>query len=185
MGLDIYLYKVSKNKFLKENEKYTREELEKLTSLTYFPIAEACETIKKNSTKITVTEKEFSPKLIGEYFKINNVEEIHLMSCDVNKQKYTFSLYDEDKKRIGEVTVKDEDIENVIIDKDYEYLAFDIKEIDYQRKGLNDYGWELLPENCSFSDDFENVKKMCKKGGLSNTFVENWIPDHTVLHPWW
>lgn len=58
-------------------------------------------------------------------------------------------------------------------------------EIDYQRKGLNDTGWTLLPENCSYCGDRNVIENLCNKGGLSMSFLENWEDGKTLFCAWW
>ena len=63
--------------------------------------------------------------------------------------------------------------------------VYQTEELDYQRKGLNDYGWSLLPENCTYCFDKDVVEKLVEEGGLSETFIENWIDGETALYAWW
>jgi hypothetical protein len=67
----------------------------------------------------------------------------------------------------------------------FEEYAFQLEELAYQRKGLNDEGWELLPENDALCDDKELVRQLAEQGGLSAEFLDNWIDGCTVFHAWW
>jgi hypothetical protein len=59
-------------------------------------------------------------------------------------------------------------------------------EVDYQRKGLNERGWDLMAcDNCEYTDDYDAVKAMVDEGGLSKTFLTNWKEGETVFCPWW
>lgn len=58
-------------------------------------------------------------------------------------------------------------------------------EIDYQRKGLNDIGWTLLPENCSYCGDRTVIENLCNRGGLSMSFLNNWEDGKTLFCAWW
>ena len=55
----------------------------------------------------------------------------------------------------------------------------------YQRGGLNDEGFEMLPENGSLCDDKELVRRLVEKGGLSPEFIEKWEDGVTVFFNWW
>lgn len=72
-----------------------------------------------------------------------------------------------------------------LITKNNKKYAVIMKEVDYQRKGLNDTGWSLLPENCCYCDDKDLICEMTEDGGLSESFIENWIDDETVFWAWW
>ena len=101
--------------------------------------------------------------------------------------KSTFELEDENHKTIGTITIDYNDKEllnRVTSKKEYVYLACEMEEIDYQRKGLTDEGWDCLPNNCQYIDDYEAVKKITEHG-LSSSFLDSWIPDRTVFHAWW
>lgn len=58
-------------------------------------------------------------------------------------------------------------------------------EVDYQRKGLNDTGWTLLPENCSYCGDRTVIENLCNRGGLSMSFLRNWEDGKTLFCAWW
>ena len=57
--------------------------------------------------------------------------------------------------------------------------------IDYQRKGLTEEGWQLIPENCMYCDDKALIRKMTQVGGLSKSFMTRWRDGKTVFFPWW
>ena len=63
--------------------------------------------------------------------------------------------------------------------------VYQTKEVDYQRKGLNEYGWSLLPENCTYSTNYDNLVELVNEGGLSRSFLDNWIEGETALMAWW
>lgn len=63
--------------------------------------------------------------------------------------------------------------------------AFTLTDLAYQRGGLNETGWELLPENCTLCDDKELVHRLVDKGGLSREFIEKWEDGVTVFYVWW
>lgn len=57
-------------------------------------------------------------------------------------------------------------------------------EIEYQRKGLTDDGWDLLPENCEYCFDSEVVEKLTKEG-LDSEFLNSWVDGKTAFLAWW
>lgn len=191
MGLDIYLFHVSKNEALREGQKYNMQELEKKYPYLHTISVEEklCESIKNVATKIIGTEQVFDADLVGKYAKVENVKYLHqraFCQCPNDEDGFTlFEMYDEDKNSLGEVKIPYNDFSKVLAEHDFEYYAFDLEEIDYQRKGLNDLGWSLMPENCEYDDSKERVKRMCEEGGLSGTFIDNWIDGETVLWCWW
>lgn len=63
---------------------------------------------------------------------------------------------------IGYVEIPQKDWDHVLEEKSCQYYACELIEIDYQRKGLNDYGWEHMPDNCSYCDEKTVVKEMVK-----------------------
>lgn len=94
---------------------------------------------------------------------------------DYNKIVVVFTFNDTDTPYEGKY----------ITEKNTNKYAVKLEEIDYQRKGLNDTGWGLLPENCGYCDDKDLIRKITKEGGLSESFIENWIDDETVFWAWW
>lgn len=188
MGLDIYLFNVRKNDTLKENETYTREDIEKIANISTFELKskDICKTIRDKSVIINVIDKVFSPKLIGKYAKIDNVKDISRYAATYcgEKSKISFYLYDKDKNKIGDITIPYEDWDKVLIEKVFKYYACELKQIDYQRKGLNDYGWSHIPENCAYCDKKTVVREMVK-GGLSKSFLDEFVKGETVIHCWW
>lgn len=71
------------------------------------------------------------------------------------------------------------------IRKEEKVYAFEMERIAYQRKGLNDYGQSLLPENCSYCDDYDTVRQLVDAGGLSSEFIYSWEDGRTIFVPWW
>ena len=63
--------------------------------------------------------------------------------------------------------------------------VYQTEEVDYQRKGLNEHGWSLLPENCTYSTNYDNLVELVNEGGLSRSFLDNWIEGETALMAWW
>ena len=63
--------------------------------------------------------------------------------------------------------------------------VFQVEELNYQGKGLNNRGWELLPKKCTYCMDKAVIKQLVEEGNLSESFLENWIDGETALFAWW
>lgn len=190
MGLDIYLYRLRKANKLEEGKQYTREELMNLApnacTLTEDDEGYKCPSIQSVGTKITVIEKMYDAKKIAEKFDIPGCTKLRTIGESLgDHHSITFSLYNDSDEEVGSCTVTDDIEADVLVDCPVDYLVFEEEEVDYQRKGLNDEGWELMPENCVHDDDKERVEKMVKYGGLSETFLDNWVDGETCLLCWW
>ena len=62
--------------------------------------------------------------------------------------------------------------------------VWDMTEVDYQRKGLTDEGWEILPDNNTYCMGYDLVQALTEEG-LSTSFLENWVEGETALYPSW
>ena len=87
----------------------------------------------------------------------------------------TIFIEADDKKAIDKITFT----------KDTPTYVVKEEEIDYQRKGLNERGWELLPENCTYCMDRTVIEQLVEEGNLSESFLENWVDGETALMAWW
>ena len=202
MGLDIYLTRITKptldtNKTYSEEELYekgygytTEEEqqefqkipddmLDKVTQQVtiasrYFDSRKLWKEFSKNYPANYSTNNEspdkFAPALVGTY--------------ESNEERsYTF---EDDFDNTIRLTFKtDDEFADYLKTRELKAYVYNTEEIDYQRKGLNNYGWSLLPENCTYCFDKEVVEQLVEKGGLSETFIENWIDGETALFAWW
>lgn len=187
MGLDIYLYKVKKNDSLKENETYKRDDINIKHLVTIEKDSKnICKTIIDNSTIINIIDKFFSVDLVGKYAKVEGAKSICCVGSFYSSKNSMecFEIYDENDNMIGYVEIPEKDWESVSEEKTYEYYAFELIKIDYQRKGLDDYGWEHLPNNCSYCDEKTVIKEMVK-GGLARRFLNKFEKGNTVLMCWW
>lgn len=81
-------------------------------------------------------------------------------------------------------TKKETDLEQFTYTKVKPTYVIKKTEIDYQRKGLNDRGWELLPDNCTYCTDESIVELLVEEGNLSESFLENWVAGETALCAW-
>lgn len=183
MGLDMYLYRVSKINADKRRV-YTREELEGNSWNDYSP-----EDIKSFPKSIVDNCIELKVKI--EYYNINKIlaengqkEGTKIGVSCYSSKGITFSIYPEEKETI-QVEISNEDLPKYLFSQINKRCVCKMEEVDYQRKGLNDEGWALLPGNCEYCDDKSRIKEMCEIGGLSETFLENWVDNETVFYPWW
>ena len=94
---------------------------------------------------------------------------------------YRFSN-DGDEIEINCVT--EEDLTPYVTKNVEETYIYKIEEVDYQRKGLTEMGWKLLPGNCEFCMDYDVVVALTEEG-LSETFLDNWVDGETALVAWW
>ena len=184
MGLDIYLYEVQKIG-AHNNKVWTLDEIED-RSINIFDadaITHQPKTICDNCTKIKVKREYYNiPKILKDY---GYDDTVHIELVGQSSDNSTFCVTDKSGKE-DFIKISLEDIVNKYtfsqINKVY---ACKMEEVAYQRKGLNDNGWDLLPGNCEFSDDKANVRRMVKIGGLSEDFIRSWKDNHTVFYAWW
>ena len=190
MGLDMMLYRCGKpcltdGDFISYEKKYS---LEQAGVNFYSPenYLHFCKTMKDCSVQIFTDDLFYDYTMIAiklceenkiEYFQ--EIEDSMYMSSSSSKEiVFTYNKY--------KTSIPTEDIECYYIHKRVELYAIAMNEVDYQRKGLNSKGWELMAcENCEYTDDYDAVKAMVDEGGLSHTFLDNWREGQTVFHPWW
>lgn len=203
MGLDIYLEKFTEPT-IDTNKTYTSAELYD-KDLSYITVDDnnienrlPQDIIDKYCQIITITEEVINPEKILPYFKekypdiyanitandtnlcvggVKSADEITVIITDYNH------MID---KLHASVTITSQnqqfDITKTIPIQVYVYQT---EEVDYQRKGLNEYGWSLLPENCTYSTNYDNLVELVNEGGLSHSFLDNWIDGETALMAWW
>lgn len=203
MGLDIYLEKFTKPT-IDTSKTYTPAELYN-KGLSYIAIDDnnienrlPQKIIDKYCQIVTITEEVIDPEKILPYFKekypdtyanitandtnlcvgsVKSADEITVIITDYN---HTID------KLHASVTITSQnqqfDITKTIPIQVYVYQT---EEVDHQRKGLNEYGWSLLPENCTYSTNYNNLVELVNEGGLSRSFLNNWIDGETALMAWW
>lgn len=205
MGLDIYLEKFTKPT-IDTTKTYTSAELYN-KDLSYISVDDNAienrlpqEIIDNYCQIVTINEEVIDPEKLLPYFKEKYPDTyLNITTDDTNLCVAGTESADED-----EITVIITDY-NHTIDKFHPSITitsqnqqFDItktipiqvyvyqtEEVDYQRKGLNEYGWSLLPENCTYSTNYDNLVELVNKGGLSRSFLDNWIEGETALMAWW
>ena len=175
MGLDMYLYKISKPK-LNKNKVYKADEIDasyvKLDELENdqipYSMMKYCEEIFK----------EFKNKYPDKYDKYTkDWQPIHYSSySDNNKTIETFKDGDSKvkifKTHEGEYTIKK-------VDK---CLAWKSEEIAYHRGWLDDNA--PLPQNCHYCHNEDLIAELVYDYGLSKDFINNWSDD-TFFLAWW
>lgn len=203
MGLDIYLEKFTKPT-IDTTKTYTSAELYN-KDLSYISVDDNAienrlpqEIIDKYCQIVTITAEIIDPEKLLPYFKEKYPDVYANVTADDT------NLCVEGVKSADEITVTITDY-NRTIDKLHPSITitsqnqqFDItktipiqvyvyqtEEVDYQRKSLNEYGWSLLPENCTYSTNYDNLVELVNEGGLSRSFLDNWIEGETALMAWW
>lgn len=205
MGLDIYLEKFTKPT-IDTSKTYTSAELYD-KDLSYIAIDEnnienrlPQEIIDKYCQIVTITAEVIDPEKLLPYFKEKYPDVYaNITANDTNLCVAGTKSADEDEitviitdynhtidKLHPSVTITSQnqqfDITKTIPIQVYVYQT---EEVDYQRKGLNEYGWSLLPENCTYSTNYDNLVELVNEGGLSHSFLNNWIDGETTLMAWW
>lgn len=203
MGLDIYLEKFTKPT-IDTTKTYTSAELYD-KDLSYITIDDnnienslPQEIIDNYCQIVTITEEVIDSEKILLYFKEKypdtytnvTVENTNLCSGEIKStDELTVTITDYNHtidKHHPSVTItsqnKQFNITKTILTQVYVYQT---EEVDYQRKGLNEYGWSLLPENCTYSTNYDNLVELVNEGGLSRSFLDNWIEGETALMAWW
>lgn len=192
MGLDMYLYNVIKPTMLDERKIYETDEWENLTEkydIRSRPLkGRTCQTIKNNSVTVMHKERHFIPKMFSAITPYKGITGL----CNTGYSQsggsfvYDFDLYDKGENKLGSVQVTEKNYLLVTKEVIVEERAYILEEVDYQRKGLTDRGWENLPSNCYYSDSLERMKRLCSKNsGLDKEFLNKFKKGHTVFMAWW
>lgn len=203
MGLDIYLEKFAKPT-IDTSKTYTSAELYD-KDLSYIAIDDnnienrlPQEIIDKYCQIVEITAEVIDPEKLLPYFKEKypnvyatvTAEDTDLIVGKVKSaDEITATIIDYShtiNKLHTSVTITSQnqqfDITKTIPIQVYVYQT---EEVDYQRKGLNEHGWSLLPENCTYSTNYDNLVELVNEGGLSRSFLDNWIEGETALMAWW
>lgn len=187
MGLDMYLYKISKPK-VNKNKIYQPNEVNtsyiKLDELENNQIPYS---MKKYCEEILVENSYPDFKKIFEEFKNKYPDKYDKYTEDF--QPILYSEYSDNNKTIQ--TFKDGDSKvKIFITYEDEYtikkvdkcLAWKSEEVAYQRGWLNDDA--PLPENCHYCHNEDLIQELVYDYGLSKDFIENWSDD-TFFFVWW
>lgn len=205
MGLDIYLEKFTKPT-IDTSKTYTSAELYD-KDISYITVDDnnienllPQEIIDKYCQIVTITTEVIDPEKLLPYFKEKYPDTyLNITTDDTNLCVAGTESADEDEITViitdynhtidkfhASVTITSQnqqfDITKTIPIQVYVYQT---EEVDYQRKGLNEYGWSLLPENCTYLTNYDNLVELVNEGGLSRSFLNNWIDGETALMAWW
>lgn len=203
MGLDIYLEKFTKPT-IDTTKTYTSAELYN-KDLSYISVDDNAienrlpqEIIDKYCQIVTITAEIIDPEKLLPYFKEKYPDVYANVTADdtnlcvggvKSADEITVTITDYNRtidKLHPSITITSQnqqfDITKTIPIQVYIYQT---EEVDYQRKGLNEYGWSLLPENGTYSTNYDNLVELVNKGGLSRSFLDNWIDGETALMAWW
>jgi len=190
MGLDMFLYRASKIEGLNPGDTITRSEFNKKyidgVAIPSDSKSAKLRTVKRMGTPVKIVEKVYDAALVGEACGYRNVKSISKYHEQFGKtHTISFFCYDENGNKVADVTLNDNEEKKVLVGKDFDYIVLNLKNIDYQRKGLNEKGWSLLPDNCEYYDGKTRIRKMTQCGGLSKSFIENWNDGETLFEAWW
>ena len=205
MGLDIYLEKFTKPT-IDTSKTYTPAELYD-NDLSYIAIDDnnienhlPQEIIDKYCRIVKITEEVIDPEKLLPYFKEKYPDTyLNITTDDTNLCVAGVESTDADEITViitdynhtidkfhASVTITSQNQQFNITKKiPVQVYVYQTEEVDYQRKGLNEYGWSLLPENCTYSTNYDNLVELVNKGGLSRSFLDNWIEGETALMAWW
>lgn len=170
----MFLHKVLPAAVFSENVNYMLKE----------EYCNACDTIKRVAS---MTEKNFK------YWNSDKIEKTFDFTCGTsyhhcNDSNNDFVIHGKNKYGTEKsVVISGKNVKEYLIEEIETVYFWNVKEMDYQRKGINNVGWEILSEigNCGYTDNVELIKRMVEEGGLSKSFLKNWKEGVTVFHPWW
>lgn len=203
MGLDIYLEKFTKPT-IDTTKTYTPAELYD-KNLSYITIDDnnienhlPQEIIDKYCQIVTINKEVIDPEKLFPYFKEKYPDVYANVTADdtnlcvggvKSADEITVTITDYNhtiNKLHPSITVTSQNQQfNITKIIPVQIYVYQTEEVDYQRKGLNEYGWSLLPENCAYSTNYDNLVELVNKGGLSRSFLDNWIEGETALMAWW
>lgn len=205
MGLDIYLEKFTKPT-IDTSKTYTPAELYN-KGLSYIAIDDnnienrlPQGIIDKYCQIVEITAEVIDPEKLLLYFKEKYPDTyLNITTDDTNLCVAGTKTADEDEITViitdynhtidkfhASVTITSQNQQFNITKKiPVQVYVYQTEEVDYQRKGLNEYGWSLLPENCAYSTNYDNLVELVNEGGLSRSFLDNWIEGETALLAWW
>lgn len=200
MGLDLYLERVTKPS-IDKSKTYTGGELYDM-GLNYVTEEELKETKKipaemldKVTEKVTIANYILDSHEVWKAFAEQYPETyrpdidtptdftVALVGGTSNNEKSTF-IFEDDYDNQVKITVDKDDNKYFKTEEKTAYV-YKAEELDYQRDGINAYGWAMLPANCTYCFDRARVQKLVDEGDLSESFIGNWIDGETALFAWW
>lgn len=205
MGLDIFLRKFSEPD-IDTSRIYTDEELDEL-DFSYVDADSVYEVldedlIERFTQQVTIQQSYWDENKLFNLFKEKYPEHYasktpedlipsNTMSGSTDEGLvFKFVDYADDNvdysdRPFIQIQTTHEEVNDYLVKRDNLVYVYETEEIAYQRKGLNDYGWELLPGNCVYSTDKDLVQEMVDEGGLDESFIDNWVDDCTAIYAWW
>lgn len=195
MGLDIYLYKLTKPR-LKKSKTYDEDELlDYNTSLVEDDNLDE-DFIKKFTQTINVCSsywdyeklyQKFKEKYPDVYHDEHKPEHIQFLQTGQSYSNGWLSYTWQDsflKNTIKTSGRKPEDFKNVLVTKIKPTYVWKSEIINHQKNGITDYGLDILPENYKYCFDYDKVKELVSEG-LDQSFLDDWIDGKTALLAWW
>lgn len=195
MGLDIYLYKLTKPR-LKKSKTYDDDELlDYNTSLVEDDnlddnfINKFTQTINVCSSYWDYEKlyQKFKEKYPDVYHDEHKPEHIQFLQIGQSYAKGYLSYTWSDSFFKTSITIsgkKIKDFKDLLITKIKPTYIWKSKIINHQKNGITDYGFDILPKNCEYCMDYYKVKELVKEG-LDQTFLDDWSDDKTALLAWW
>lgn len=195
MGVDIYLYKLTKPK-LKKYKTYTEDELSNYnTSLVEDSdldedfIEQFTQTINVDASywdykRLYQKFKEKYPDVYQDDHKPAHIEFLQIGQSYANGLlSYTWqdSFL---KKTITISGRKIEDFKGVLVTRIKPTYIWKSEIINHQKNGITDYDFDILTENCKYCFDYNTVKELVDEG-LDQSFLDDWIDGKTALLAWW
>ena len=200
MALELYLERITKPN-IDKTKNYTGGELYDM-GLNYETEEELAETKKipakmldKVTEKVTIANYILDSHEVWKAFAEQYPETyrpdidtptdftVALVGGTSNNEKSTF-IFEDDYGNQLTITVDKDDNKYFKTEEKTAYV-YKAEELDYQRDGINTHGWALLPKNCTYCFDKARVQKLIDKGGLSESFINNWVDGETALFAWW
>jgi hypothetical protein len=195
MGLDLHLLRLSKP-MLEAKDVYEEEDLDCYRSC---PV-EGCDLprtlINRFAQLVTINRQCWNMEAIYQAFKAQYPDQyphdtkpatVDFYPCGGHYGPNSISYTWEDYDRPCLIKLEGwsaNDLDAYLTLEPTPTYVWDMAEVDYQRKGLTDEGWEILPDNCTYCMDYDLVQALTKEG-LSTSFLENWIEGETALYPSW
>lgn len=195
MGLDVYLYRLTKPR-LKKSKTYTEDDLSEYnTSLVEDNdldddfIKQFTQTINVDSSywddeKLYQKFKKKYPNVYKDEHKPEHLEFIQT-GQSYAKKCLSYTWHDSGFKTCITISgKKPEDFKDVLVTEIKPTYVWKSEIINHQKNGITDYGFDILPENCEYCFDYDKVKELVDEG-LDQSFLDDWIVGKTALLAWW
>lgn len=195
MGVDIYLYKLTKPR-LKKSKTYTEDELSNYNTSLVEDNDLDDDFIKKFTQTLNVDFSYWDYEKLYQKFK----EKYSDVYQDEHKPDHiTFSqigqswsngwlsyTWQDDYLKTSITTSgrKPEDFKDIFVEEIKPTYVWKSELINHQKNGITDYGFDILPENYKYCMDYYKVEELVDEG-LDKSFLDNWIEDETALLAWW